>query len=274
MTTESAHRLGALVLSGCLFLCANHAAAQPAAPAATAAATNPTLDRIKSLNNDAKTAFGAYSFKKARRKLDRGIRLATQAEMLGDPALAETYVLLGVAHISGSNDLYRGLHYFVRAYRLNRKIRVPKNLATPQLAQMFKYARQTVKAVGKPPTIRLGKKKRRVDGPKKGDPVKKSGRGLIHSPVDFAKRGLPIAVKASTGGDIQAHRVYLFYRPAGTVKFFKIPMKKTRGVFRGAIPARATSGRYIHYYIKAVDQRGRLAGSKGSAGSPNQVFIK
>ncbi len=58
------------------------------------------------------------------------------------------------------------------------------------------------------------------------------------------------------------------------MKFFKIPMKKTRGVFRGAIPARATSGRYVHYYIEAVDQRGRLAGSKGSAGSPNQVFIK
>lgn len=272
MTTDLSTRLGALCCLACLVLTTSTAEAQPAEAAAPAG--NPTLDRIKSLNNEARAAFGAYSFKKARRRLDRGIRLATRANLLTHPKLAETYMLMGVAHISGSNDLYRGLHYFVRAIRLNKRIRVPRNLATPQLAQMFKYAKQTIRAVGKPPTILLGKQKKVTVGPKTGGPVKKSGRGLIHSPIDFAKRGYPIPVKARTGVDIQANRVYLFYRPAGTVKFFRIPMKKTRGTFRGAIPAPATRGRYVHYYIEAVDQRGRLAGSKGSAKSPNQIFIK
>jgi hypothetical protein len=97
---------------------------------------------------------------------------------------------------------------------------------------------------------------------------------LIHTPIDTAKRGYPIPVKARSGMAIQAQRIYLLYRPAGTVKFFRILMKKSRGVYRAAIPANATHGRYVHYYIEAQDQRGRLAGSKGSARSPNVVIMQ
>jgi hypothetical protein len=235
-------------------------------------ASNPKLEQIGTLNQEAVAACEGYSFKKARAKLHRALALATDAGLEHNPALAETYVLLGVACISGGNDLYRGLHYLVRAARLNPKIRVPRKLATPQLLNLQKTARATVKAVKKPVTINLGGAK---GGPgtaaKAGKP---GGRGLVHVPIDTAKRGYPIPVKATPGLDIQAHRVFLFYRPAGTVKFSRIPMKKAKGAFRAAIPAAATQGRYIHYYIEATDQRGRLAGSKGSARSPNVVIIK
>lgn len=241
------------------------AGAQPAQDAA--------LEQIKTLNQEAATSFDTYAFKNARKKLYRALRIATRAGLNADSNLATTYVLLGVAYVSGSNDLYRGLHYFVRALRVNPKARIPTKLRTPQLLQMFKTARRTVKAVGKPPQIKLveGKKGPRPDAGKK---PKTGGQGLIHSPIDTAKRGYPIPVKARSGMDIQAHRIYLFYRPAGTVKFFKIPMKKGRGVYRAAIPANASHGRYVHYYIEAQDQRGRLAGSMGSARSPNVVIMQ
>jgi hypothetical protein len=51
-------------------------------------------------------------------------------------------------------------------------------------------------------------------------------------------------------------------------------MQKTKGVFRAAIPPRASGGRYVHYYIEALNKRGRLAASMGSARSPNVVIIK
>jgi hypothetical protein len=241
------------------------AAAQPADTAA--------LEQITTLNQEAATAFDTYAFKNARKKLYRALQVASRAGLGSDPKLATTYVLLGVAYVSGSNDLYRGLHYFVRALRLDPKARIPKKLRTPQLVQMFKTARRTLKAVGKPPRIKLvaGKKGPRPDAGKK---PKAKGQGLIHTPIDTAKRGYPIPVKARSGLDIQAHRIYLFYRHAGTVKFFKIPMKKGRGVYRAAIPANATHGRYVHYYIQAQDQRGRLAGSMGSARSPNVVIMQ
>lgn len=236
--------------------------------------TNASLDQITSLNGEARSAFEAYSFKKALARLQRGLALARQGNLLKNPAVAETYMLLGVAYISGSNDLYRGLHYFVRAIRLDPKITLPKALATPQLAQLFKTAQRTVKAVGSPPTVRLGREVRTAGASaKQGTDDQQGGRGLIHSPIDTAKRSYPIPVKATTGLDIKAHRVFLHYRPAGTVKFFSIPMKKTGEVFRAAIPPAATQGRYIHYYIEALDQRGRLAGSMGSARSPNVIII-
>lgn len=229
------------------------------------------LETIRSLNQEAVAAFESYSFNKARKRLLKALGIAKQARLDKSKEAVQTLVLLGVAYVAGSNDLYRGLHYFVRALRLDKKAAIPSKLATPQLLRMFKTAQNTVKTVKTPPTIVLQQKDSADSaGPAAGP----KGRGLLHTPIDSAKRGYPIPVKAQAGLDVQAQRLYLHYRPAGTVKFLKLPMKKTRGVFRAAIPASATGGRYVHYYIEAVDQRGRLAASMGSARSPNVVTIK
>jgi hypothetical protein len=227
--------------------------------------------KIKALNQEAVSAFEGYSFKRARQKLHRALTVAEGAHHVPGPLLARTYLLLGLAYVSGSNDLYRGLHYFVRALRLHRKIAIPKALATPQLHKVFKEAKKTLKRVGKPPVIALKAVKKKHSPSATG--TRKTGRGLVHSPIDFAKRGYPIPVKAAAGLDIQAHKVFLFFRPSGTVKYQRAPMKKSGRVFRGEIPSRATQKRILHYYIEAQDQRGRLAGSNGSAPSPNVVII-
>lgn len=227
------------------------------------------LDQIRALNQEAAAAFESYSFKKARGRLRRALDLARQARLQQSPKIAPTLVLMGVAYVAGSNDLYRGLHYFVRALRLDPKVQVPSNLATPQLLKMFNVAQKTARTVGTPPTIALREERPSAGGASSGP----RGRGLVHNPIDSARRGYPIPVKASAGVDVQAHRLFLYYRPAGTVKFFKLPMKKTGGVFRAAIPAEAAQGRYVHYYIEAVDKRGRLAASMGSARSPTVVII-
>ena len=242
-----------------------------AAPRSAPAQERSKQEQVRALNQEAKTAFESYNFKKARRRLGQALSIARRAGLGKNPVVAKTYVLMGVAYVAGSNDLYRGLHYFVRAIRLNPKAAIPRTLATPQLLQMFKTARQTVRAVGIPPTITLRQEKR-PERPAASNAGRR-GRGLVHNLIDTAKRGYPIPVKAEAGLDVQAHRLYLFYRPAGTVKFFRLPMKKTVGVFRASVPANATHGRYVHYYIQAVDQRGRLAASMGSARSPNVVII-
>ena len=51
-------------------------------------------------------------------------------------------------------------------------------------------------------------------------------------------------------------------------------MKRGANVFRGKIPAALTKGRYVHYYIQALDQRGRLTAHNGSAKGPNVVIVK
>jgi hypothetical protein len=253
----------ALALAGSLALTSS-ALAQPEGGA--------TLSEIRTLAVEAQSAFDNYSYKKAVSKLERALALATSAGLTKDPKLAEVHVLLGVAFISGHNDLYRGLHSFVQALRINPRAEIPKKLSTPQLMQMFNKARQTVKEIGVPPVIRV----QQTTPEESADLSTKRGgpRGLVHTPLENARRGYPIPVKVEAGLDLQANRVYLYYRPAGRVAFTAIPMLKSGNLFRIAIPADATQGRYFHYYIEARDQRGRLAASFGSSRSPSVVTVQ
>jgi hypothetical protein len=251
-----------IVLSGALSAPALAAKADPQV----------VFSEIQSLTTEAVAAFDNYSYRKAQTKLEHALSLAGSAGLSRDPKLAEVHVMLGVAAVAGSNDLYRGLHAFVQAIRLNPAASIPKKVQTPQLLEMFARARQTAKEIGKPPTIRLAQSKASLA--QQQARKKSTASGLVHSPVDFAKRGYPIPVKVETGIDIQAHKVILFYRTAGTVTYSAIPMQKSGNVFRAAVPPEATAGRYLHYYLEARDQRGRLAASFGAARSPSVIIVQ
>lgn len=260
-----------LTLLACL-ACPGWAHAQPAATEEKPAETDPKFQPVLKLNEEAKAAFASYSYRAAQRKLQAATELANELQLAQKPEMATTHLLAGITAISGFNDLYRGLHYFVLALRLNPKAGIPKELATPQLVQMFGKAKEALKAVGKPPTIILGTEEGQLEsGDKKPQP---SALGLIHVPVDTAKRGFPVPLKAQAGIDVQAHKLFLHYRSQGKVKFSKLPMRKSKGVFRAAIPPVITRGRYLHYFIEALDPRGRRSASNGSERSPNVVIIK
>jgi len=228
--------------------------------------------RIIQLNNEARAAFKSYSYRGAQKKLDAALVVAREARINQDPALGQTMLLMGITAVAGFNDLYRGLHYFVKAQRLDPKIQIPKDLATPQLLEMFAKARNAMKVLKKPPMIEIGRTIERQPGATKDTKV--SGLGLIHDAVDSAMHGFPIPIKARAGIDVQAHKVFLYFRAAGIVKFHKLRMKKEQGAFRVSIPTAVTRGRYIHYYIEAEDQRGRKNASHGSARSPNVIILK
>lgn len=228
--------------------------------------------RIKQLNNEARAAFRSYSYRGAQKKLNAAMVVANEAKINQDPAVAQTMLLMGITAVAGFNDLYRGLHYFVKAQRLDPKIQIPKGLATPQLLEMFAKANKSMKVLKKPPTIEIGRTIERQPGATKESKV--SGLGLIHEPVDSAMHGFPIPIKARAGIDVQAHKVFLYFRAAGIVKFHQLRMKKEQGAFRVSIPTAVTRGRYIHYYIEAEDQRGRKNASHGSARSPNVIILK
>ena len=261
-----------LTLLACL-ACPSWTHAQPAAAAQEKPVeVDPRFQPVMKLNEEAKAAFASYSYRAAQRKLLAATELANELKLADKPEMARTHLLAGITAISGFNDLYRGLHYFVLALRLDPRSEVPKELATPQLVQMFGKAREALKAVGKPPTIILGTEEGQLEaGDSKPQPA---ALGLIHVPVDAAKRGFPVPLKAQAGIDVQAHKLFLHYRSQGKVKFNKLPMRKSKGVFRAAIPPIATKGRYLHYFIEALDQRGRRSASNGSERSPNVVIIK
>ncbi|MCK5800661.1 MAG: hypothetical protein KAI47_25910 [Deltaproteobacteria bacterium] len=242
------------------------------APAAADATPNPVISQIQALNGDAVKAFTAYNFATGVGKLRQALILAQEHKLMSDKALAPTYILLGMGVVAQKDDLYRGLHYFTRALRLKRHVGMPKALVTPQILRVYRSAKQAVHAIGTPPSIKLALHAERVQTAL--DTVKKDARGIVHEVVDEVKRGLPIPVKAVAGVDIRATKFFLYFRAAGKVKYQRLPMKLSRGAYRGAIPAKFTKGRYVHYYIEARDQRGRIAASHGSARGPNVVTTK
>lgn len=241
------------------------------APAAAQNTGDDALSKVASLNQEATSAFKRYSYRGGARKLREAIKIAEDAGRGKDAALAPTYALLGVAAVAGRSDTYRGLHFFVHARRLASNIVVPPDLMTPELVEAWRAAGRALKALGPPPRLALGR--RRVAASMRIKKVK-GARGLAHEPLDEVKRGYPVAIKATVGDDLRVARVVLFYRGAGKVKYTKEVMKRGANVFRGQIPASLTKGRYVHYYIQALDPRGRLAAHNGSARGPNVVTVK
>ncbi len=232
---------------------------------------DPVLAQIDGLKGEAVDAFNAYAYRKGRVKLERALVLAQRRGKQRHKKLAEVQVLLGVAAIAGQNDYYRGVHAFVRALRIDQAVRLPKALATPELQRLFVSARKTVKSLGTPPTLKLPRTRR-----EKAADIKKGAKGLDHSSIDEAKRNFPIVVKAATGVELRVKRVFLYYRPAGKVKYHRVQMghRGRSNVYRGSVPAQFTRGRYVHYSIEARDHRGNVVASNGSARGPNVVIIK
>ncbi|MCB9555657.1 MAG: hypothetical protein H6707_06100 [Deltaproteobacteria bacterium] len=252
---------------GCLLL-VGPAQAKPAMPSETQ--KKQTTDKMQKLNGEAIAAFEGYSYGKGRQLLSDALELAANAHIDQGPILATTHILLGIAWISGKSDTYRGLHAFVNALRIDRSAEIPKRLASPRLQRVFAIAERAVKTLGSPPKVAVWPKKVTKTKVK----LDTTARGLEHSPIDEARAGYPISVRAVTGADVRAHRLVLFYRGAGKVKYQQVVMSKSGNTYRGSIPPAATEGRYIHYYIQAVDERGRVAAKNGSARGPNVVTLK
>ena len=83
-----------------------------------------------------------------------------------------------------------------------------------------------------------------------------------------------VVLKCSIGGPgVKSTRLVLFYRPAGTARFTQVPMPRLGqgGSFTGVIPAHATRGKSLQFY---VETRGAMKVSFGSSESPNLLIVR
>src|SRR5262249_7830957 len=78
-------------------------------------------------------------------------------------------------------------------------------------------------------------------------------------------RGEAITIAVTPDDALHAERLVLAYRPAGASTFSKVKMQKqSDGVFEAAIPAPATAGAEVAYYIEARDLDDKLVAGPGS----------
>lgn len=216
----------------------------PPARAATAE-ENAAIGKITLLNREAIEEYRKLNFDEAQRLLDQALDLAAGAGLTQHPIRARTYVTLGMVSAGGLKRRDVAVRLFRKALQIQPEITLSPELATPDVQVAFDEA---VRGLGNEPRIE-----------------RLPSELLVHEPVTAGTRGDPITIAVTPDEGLHAERVMLAYRAAGSSAFSKIKMQKqSDGVFEAIIPAPATRGSDVAYYIEARDLDDKLVAARGS----------
>jgi hypothetical protein len=98
--------------------------------------------------------------------------------------------------------------------------------------------------------------------------------GLVHEAVTSARRGAAIVITVGVQNELAFDKLVLAYRAEGAREFRARDMKLvTEGTYSGEIPADATLGRMVAYYVEARDKDGAPVAGRASAQSPLTVQL-
>ena len=93
--------------------------------------------------------------------------------------------------------------------------------------------------------------------------------GLVHEAVTSGRRGAAIVITVGVQNELAFDKLVLAYRPEGASDFRGRDMRPvSEGTYRAEIPADATLGRMVAYYVEARDKDGAPVAGRGSAQSP------
>ncbi len=246
---------------------------QPAAFAQPADA----IEKVTQLNRDAVAAVDKREFEKARELLKRALDMCKTSGLENHPAAARTHIHMGVVIIQGFKNHDLGMKQFAKALAIDPNITITKSLSTPALEDAFAEA----KALGgggalagggdddgsgarpTPPAAggaRAGGETR-TDAP--------SSSGFSYHTVSEVKQGSSIVVTVTIEESLKFSKLILAYREQGTSEFLGREMEAVGdGAYRAEIPASATNGSSVAYYMEAQDENGNPVGSRGTENRP------
>ncbi len=221
---------------------------------AASAEENAAVGKIALLNREAIEEYRKLNFDEAQRLLDQALDLASGAGLTQHPIRARTYVTLGVVTAGGLKRRDVAVRLFRKALEIQPEIMLSPDLATPDVQAAFDEA---VRGLGNEPKLE-----------------RLPSELLVHEPVTAGTRGDPITIAVTPDEELHAERVMLAYRAAGSSAFSKIKMQKQNdGVFEALIPAPATAGSDVAYYIEARDLDDKLVSARGSPIAPMVIAL-
>ena len=161
---------------------------------------------------------------------------------------------LGVVTAGGLKRRDVAVRLFRKALQIQPEIKLSPELATPEVQAAFDEA---VRGLGNEPKVE-----------------RLPSELLVHEPVTAGTRGEPITIAVTPDDGLHAERVMLAYRAAGASAFSKIKMQQqSDGVFEAIIPAPATAGSEVAYYIEARDLDDKLVAARGSPIAPMVIAL-
>jgi hypothetical protein len=295
----------AVALGICTLGVSARAAAQPAGDAEAVA-------KATQLNKEAIAAYQAHKIDDAKGLLKQALDLCDASGLDQHPVKARTLIHVGIVLVSGSKQRDLGIKQFKRALAIEPDIALTKALVTPELQQAFDEAKRgdaqadNKTAEARPETKpapaatapeAAGNDSKEETGPAPAaaatepPPVAPTppappaaaeaaseppvpSTGLDHEPVTRARPGTAISITVNVENGLKFQKLVLAYRPNGAANFLGREMTQVDpGIYSAEIPARATSGTMVAYYIEAQDENGDPVATRGSDSKPLVVML-
>lgn len=246
-------------------------AARPEDPKAIGKATE--------LNMKALELYSDGDFNKARQLLKQALDLCVSAGLDKHPIAARTHIHMGVVMVGGLKQHDLALQQFRKAIEIQPDIQVTHNVATPEVLAAFKEATDTPDTTPAPSgegAAPAGADEAPAAQGGGGEETSSAApaTGIIHTPVVRAKAGAPILITAKMGVNVTGfQKVVLGFKGAGEDDFTTKDMARVAGKFASQIPASATKGKTVSYYIEAQDSEGTVLASAGGESRPLSVAL-
>src|SRR6185369_6788369 len=220
---------------------------------------NAVVGRMTLLNRKAIEQYQALNFDEAQKLLREALDLAESSGLLQHPLRARTYVTLGIVTLGGLKQRDEAIKLFRRALQIQPEIKLSRGLANPEIQAAFDEAVEGLSREPKPGDIAS---------------LLPPEKLLAHDPLRTSHRRSPISVVVSPDRSLNAAAVILAYRPASSSVFVEETMVlRPSGIYEGEIPAAATDGSELAYYLEGRDARGRVLVTRGSAATPFVVAL-
>jgi hypothetical protein len=217
------------------------------------------VEKVTKLNKKAVDEFENLNFDQARKILKDALDVCARSGLEQSQVAARTHVHLGVVLFAGFKQKDDALEEFKKALEIASDVKLDKLLATPEIQEVFDQAVEAQKGAG--------------GG---GDTtVPAAADAITHEPVTRAAQGKPIQINATLDSSVKAKKVVLSFSADGSEDFGEREMKEeSPGNWMGEIPASATEGAKVSYYIEVDGDGDQVLASKGSAAAPLVVSLQ
>jgi hypothetical protein len=245
-------------------------------PSLAAEPEEATLSRVVELNKKALALYEALDVENASYLLKQALELCKSAGVEKHPIAARTHVHLGVVYLSGLRDRELGLAEFRKALAIDPKIKITKSLHNPEVQAAFAEVQSEASTPSKPADLPFPTKSEPSvpSLPEASPESEKTGFG--HPVVTRASRDTPVDIKAQVPPGLGATKVMLAYRPADGEEFLAREMRPLEGAaswYQATIPASATRGAQVSYFIEISNPNEKILASSGSPEAPHVVTL-
>jgi hypothetical protein len=219
------------------------------------------VEKVTKLNKKAVDEYQNLNFEESRKLLRNAIDICSQSGLDNHPVTARTYVHLGIVTFTAFKQKDEAIKYFRKALEIQADIKLDKILATPEVQEVYDEAVEQHKE---------------ASAPKKPPADLKPGEGIDHEPVAESPQGAAITIKAGVDPSVGAKKVVLSFSADGADDFAEREMKEDppgSNTYVAEIPASATLGGVVDYFIEALGDGDNVVATKGSTNKTLKIAM-